>query len=141
MDQKIILSLARSWTRLEQRLDGALSTIKGISFSEYQMLRVLADAPNNSASRVALAEAVGRTPSGITRALRPLEKLGFVETQKSERDARLALAVLTSQGQELVTDASGVLDDLATQLVEDAPSHAAQDSAHVDAASLLLSIK
>lgn len=138
MDQQLILSLARSWTRLEQRLDGALSTIKGISFSEYQMLRVLADAPDNAASRVALAEAVGRTPSGITRALRPLEKLGFVETRKSDRDARLALAALTPQGKELVADASGVLDDLATQLAEQAPKPA--DSSSVDAASLLLSL-
>ncbi len=138
MDQQLILSLARSWTRLEQRLDGALSTIKGISFSEYQMLRVLADAPDNAASRVALAEAVGRTPSGITRALRPLEKLGFVETKKSDRDARLALAALTTEGKELVADASGVLDDLATQLAENAANPA--DPSRVDAASLLLSL-
>lgn len=138
MDQQLILSLARSWTRLEQRLDGALSTIKGISFSEYQMLRVLADAPDNAASRVTLAEAVGRTPSGITRALRPLEKLGFVETRKSDRDARLALAALTAEGKELVADASGVLDDLATQLAENAPNPA--NRSHVDAASLLLSL-
>ena len=139
MDQQLILTLARSWTRVEQQLDGALSTIKGISFSEYQMLRVLADAPKNSASRVALAEAVGRTPSGITRALRPLEKLGFVETQKSDRDARLALAVLTSEGLELVSDASGVLDDVAEQLATDAPTSLSDDDLH--AASILLSIK
>ncbi len=138
MDQQVILSLARSWTRLEQRLDAALSTIKGISFSEYQMLRVLADAPNSAASRVALAEAVGRTPSGITRALRPLEKLGFVETQKSERDARLALAVLTPEGRELVDDASGVLDDVARDLQAGAPATAKAEN--LNAASLLLSI-
>ena len=138
MDQQVILSLARSWTRLEQRLDAALSTIKGISFSEYQMLRVLADAPNSAASRVALAEAVGRTPSGITRALRPLEKLGFVETQKSERDARLALAVLTPEGRELVDDASGVLDDVARDLQAGAPANPKAEN--LNAASLLLSI-
>lgn len=139
MTQQTILSLARSWSRLEQRLDATLSNIKGISFSEYQMLRILADSPGQSASRVALADAVARTPSGITRALRPLEKLGFVETQKSERDARLALAVLTSDGQELVADASGVLDDLATQLIEDSVRLA--DPSEIDAASLLLSLR
>lgn len=139
MSQQTILSLARAWARLEQRLDAALSNIKGISFSEYQMLRVLADSPGHAASRVALADAVARTPSGITRALRPLEKLGFVETQKSDRDARLALAVLTAEGQELVSDASGVLDDLAEQLVGDSIRLA--DPTDIDAASLLLSLR
>jgi len=40
---------------------------------------------------VDLAAAVGLTPSAVTRALRPLEKLGCVATQKSERDARRSL--------------------------------------------------
>jgi len=112
IEQEHILAVAAAWTRLERWLDSALSDIKGISFSEYRMLRHLADAPNGTVSRVDLADALARTPSGVTRALRPLEKLGFVETRKSERDARLALAYLTEPGRELVSDASGVINDL-----------------------------
>ena len=70
--------------------------------------------------------------------MRPLEKLGFVETQKSERDARLALAVLTPEGRELVDDASGVLDDVARDLQAGAPATAKAEN--LNAASLLLSI-
>jgi DNA-binding MarR family transcriptional regulator len=97
---------------LERRLDRALSGIRGISFSEYRMLRVLAARPGARAMRVELAEAVGLTPSAVTRALKPMEKLGLIETLKSDRDARRSLACLTSSGQELLSDAEGVVRDV-----------------------------
>jgi len=116
-EQTVVLAVAAAWNRLERRFDGALSTIKGISFAEYRLLRQLDGAPIGGISRVDLADAVGLTPSGVTRALRPLEKLGFVQTVKSERDARRALASLTEAGIELTNDASGVVDDVAAQLL------------------------
>jgi hypothetical protein len=39
-----------------------------------------------------------------------------VTTQKSERDARQSLAVISAVGQELLTDADGVLQDVFRQL-------------------------
>ena len=110
--QELVLTLAAAWNRLERMLDASLSGARGISFAEYRLLRALADAPDATASRVDLAAAVGLTPSGVTRALRPLEKLHVVTTVRSERDARLALAELTEAGEELVSDASGVIDDV-----------------------------
>lgn len=99
-------------SKLTRRLDRSLSGIKGISFSEYQMLSHLAAQARTGVTRVDLAASVGLTPSGVTRALKPLEKLGFVETIKDERDARRALARLTDAGAELVFDADGVVADL-----------------------------
>ena len=110
--QGLVLRLAAVWNRLERTLDTQLSAARGISFAEYRLLRALADAPGATASRVDLAGQVGLTPSGVTRALRPLEKLRVVRTVKSERDARLALATLTKAGRELVADASAVIDDV-----------------------------
>jgi len=110
-EQNLLLSFASAWNRIERRLDSSLGAIRGISLAEYRLLRALADAPNSQASRVDLAHAVGLTPSGVTRALRPMEKLGVVTTIKSKRDARLALAALSPSGRELVEDASTVVDD------------------------------
>ena len=73
-----------------------------------------------------LAHAIGLTPSGVTRALRPLEKLGLISTAKSKRDARLALASLTPAGQELVEDASGVVNDTMNVILERSPKIAAR---------------
>ena len=110
-EQEFALAFAAAWNRIEKRLDSSLGAIRGISWAEYRLLRSLADAPSAWASRVDLAHAVGLTPSGVTRALRPLEKLGLISTAKSKRDARLSLASLTPAGQELVNDASTVVNE------------------------------
>ncbi|MFT5393908.1 MAG: DNA-binding MarR family transcriptional regulator [Gammaproteobacteria bacterium] len=120
------LAFAAAWNRVEKRLDANLSAIRGISFAEYRMLHALADAPNSSASRVELARTVGLTASGVTRALRPLEKLGIVTTQKSERDARLAIASLTPAGHELREDGAGVVHDTMSRMFERTPELSSQ---------------
>lgn len=127
-EQRMALGFAAAWNRVERRLDHSLGAIRGISLAEYRLLRALGDAPNSQASRVDLAEAVGLTPSGVTRALRPMEKLGIVSTVRSKRDARLAIAALTPAGRDLLSDASGVVDDamktMARRLPDDAPGFA-----------------
>jgi len=125
-EQALTLAFAAAWNRLEKRLDSSLGAIRGISLAEYRLLRALFDAPSSWASRVDLAHAVGLTPSGVTRALRPLEKLGFVSTARSKRDARLALASLTPPGQELVEDAAGVINDTVKLILERSPRTAAR---------------
>ena len=107
---------------IERRLAGGITHIKGISFAEYRLLDALAHSPESRASRVALADRVHLSPSGVTRALKPLEKLGFVATERNERDARQALAVLTPHGQELITDARSVVDDTVSALFDDTGS-------------------
>lgn len=124
--QSLSLAFAAAWTRVERRLEHSLASIRGISLAEYRLLRALADAPNSQASRVDLARAVGLTPSGVTRALRPMEKRGVVSTLKSKRDARLAIAALTPAGREMVNDASGVVDDTMTALLERSPKTASR---------------
>lgn len=106
-----VFAVLDSAAKLTRRLDRSLSTIKGISFTEYQLLAALRDCPEASATRVDLADLVGLTPSGVTRALKPMEKLGMVVTHKDGRDARRSLATLTPAGVELVSDADGVVDD------------------------------
>jgi DNA-binding MarR family transcriptional regulator len=131
-EQSLSLSFAAAWNRLERRLDSSLGSIRGISLAEYRLLRALADAPNARASRVDLAHAVGLTPSGVTRALRPMEKLGIVSTVKSKRDARLAIAALTPAGRDLVNDASGVVDDTMKTILERSPKASGQLSKMIE---------
>jgi DNA-binding MarR family transcriptional regulator len=115
-DRELVLALLGAAAQVEKRFDRALSGIKGISFSEYQILRALGDEGGAPTTRVELARMVGLTPSGVTRALKPLEKLGFVRTVRDARDARRSLACLTPDGVELVSDAAGVVDDVIAAL-------------------------
>jgi DNA-binding MarR family transcriptional regulator len=125
-EQSLALVFAAAWNRVEKRLDSSLGSIRGISLAEYRLLHALSEAPNAWASRVDLAKSVGLTPSGVTRALRPMEKLGIVSTAKSKRDARLALTSLTAAGRELVDDASAVVDDTMKALLEHSPKTSAR---------------
>lgn len=131
-EQSLALALASAWTHIERRLDSSLGAIRGISLAEYRLLRALGNAPGAQASRVDLAEAVGLTPSGVTRALRPMEKLGIVTTLKSKRDARLAIAALTPAGRELLGDAAAVVDDIMKALLERTPRVAADADLLID---------
>ena len=114
----LALTLAEAAQRVSQRLDSALGAVRGISLAEYRLLAALGDAPGARASRVDLAQAVGLTPSGVTRALKPMEKTGIVATVKSKRDARLAIAGLTPAGRDLLNDASRIVDETMQALIE-----------------------
>ena len=120
-EQGLLLAMATAWHHLERRLDSALGSQRGVTLAEYRLLRALADAPYSRASRVELAQAVGMTPSGVTRALKPMERSGMVTTVRSKRDARFALAALSPSGRELVNAASAVVDEAMGRLLVRAP--------------------
>ena len=109
--RSLIFELLASSARVGRRLDQQLGNISGISFSEYQILAALKASHKGAATRVQLARDVGLTPSGVTRALRPMEKIGLVETLKDERDARRSLATLTAAGLRTFKNADEVVND------------------------------
>jgi DNA-binding MarR family transcriptional regulator len=108
---EFVFSLLKAASRIERRFDRALAATKGVSFTEYHLLSELQEQYAGSATRVDLANAVGLTPSAITRALKPLEKIGLVATEKSARDARKSIAKLTPAGTELLSDANQIIHD------------------------------
>ncbi len=113
--ENLVLQILTTAAALERRLDSAFSFSRGITFSEYRLLRTLENA-EHGLTRVALAQALSVSPSGVTRALKPLEKLGYVSTEKNSRDARQSLAKLTRGGHELLSDVSLVLADFMLDL-------------------------
>ena len=78
--------------------------VYGASFSEFVILRAVEAGGQNGIRRVDLAEQVSLSVSGITRALAPLEKLGYIEHQEEELDARVRKVVLTKAGRDLFKD-------------------------------------
>ena len=122
--QQLVTSLTDVSGAVGRRLDRVLSSTRGISFADYRLLAVLAAAGDGGLSRADLAGRVGLTPSGATRALRPLEKLGMVVTRRSPRDARLALAELPPAGRAVVAQGSDAGDDATAALARRANFHA-----------------
>ena len=115
---RTLLSLWLASQRLTASTDHALGAVHGIAFVEFAVLAELAAAHDQRMRRVDLARAIGRSPSGITRLLRPMEKLGLVVREQTERDARVSLVRLTTAGKQRLEDARGTLDGLADRLTD-----------------------
>ena len=93
--------------------------VYGASFSEFVILRAVAAGGPNGIRRVDLAEQVALSVSGITRALAPLEKLGYLEHQQEELDARVRKVSLTQSGAALFRDIEQDVDRLMDAITAD----------------------
>src|SRR3954454_3944287 len=102
LDTLFDLSVMR--TVLARELDHPLS-LHGISLSDLALLRELRIAEEAKLRRSELAQRLGITPSGVARQVAPLERIGLVARESHERDARLALVVLTETGSRIVDEA------------------------------------
>ncbi|MEM0911686.1 MAG: MarR family transcriptional regulator [Pseudomonadota bacterium] len=102
----LVKQLWFSSNALYRRLDLSLGTIHGIGFTEYMVLDALSEAPNGLLRRVDLAAAIGRTASGVTRLLAPMEKIGLIEKAQNNRDARVSMVKLTEAGKRIWRDAT-----------------------------------
>lgn len=115
------LRLARANAVLLRRFDNALGSHHGISFSDFQLLNHLSRANGGRLRRIDLAERLGLTASGVTRALLPLEKIGLVSRQSDPRDARVGYAAVTPTGVELLINATAVVDLVSREAIRNVP--------------------
>ncbi|MFA3792814.1 MarR family winged helix-turn-helix transcriptional regulator [Aliiglaciecola sp. SL4] len=114
----LLTNLNLASIKLNKKLDRSLG-VHGISFSEYMALHFLAEQPSHTMSRIALAESLGMTASGVTRMLNPLEKIHLIEKQINPRDARVSLVQLSETGVSLYADASVTFKHFSEHLLSD----------------------
>lgn len=101
----LIIQNAILASRLSKKVSGQLS-VHGISLTEYIVMHYLSSGVAKEVSRIALADHLGMSASGITRLLLPMEKNNTVERVSHPRDSRQSLVRLTNTGQQLFADAS-----------------------------------
>lgn len=86
-------------TRLLLRtLDEQLTRDADISFTDFELLVVLSEAPDRRLRMSELADAVTTTRSGVTRAISRLVDAGWVVRVKCDEDKRGMSAELTDEG-------------------------------------------
>jgi DNA-binding MarR family transcriptional regulator len=107
------LRLARADAEVRRRVEA-----QGLSFSDLSALRHLSGSRDGTMRRQDLADRLGMTPSGVTRLLAPLEKMGYVSRVSDPRDARRSLVVLTPAGAERSRDALAQAEERAGAFVE-----------------------
>lgn len=91
-------------TMLNKKVDSSL-TPHGISLTEFTIMHQLKSSNGGALSRIALADSIGLTASGVTRLLTPMMKNNVVQKTENSRDARQSMVALTATGEALYQDA------------------------------------
>ena len=100
-------------------LSGEFSAVHGISVNEFLLLLHLERSAANRLSRVDLARRMHVSASTITRMAAPMEKIGLVDREVDERDARLGFVVATNAGREKLSEALSTFSKRAGYLFDD----------------------
>jgi DNA-binding MarR family transcriptional regulator len=111
------LKLGRAQAALVRRFDSSLGGWHGVGLGDFMIMYHLSEAPGGRLRRVDLAERLGLTVSGATRALLPMEKIGLVSRESDSRDARVAYAVLTPAGHELFANALASAEQISQNII------------------------
>jgi DNA-binding MarR family transcriptional regulator len=99
----LIMNISKVNSLLSRKFDSL--SAHGISFSDFTILYLLKQAPGGKLRRIDLADRIGLTPSGVTRMLVPMEKIGLIAREANERDARVSYAAITETGKSILEDA------------------------------------
>ncbi|WP_286232799.1 MarR family winged helix-turn-helix transcriptional regulator [Thalassotalea sediminis] len=102
--EHLVFNLIELQNSMLKKFNGTLS-IHGLGLSDYLVLDKLYHAPHSKMRRSELAEQVGLSPSGVTRLLNPLEKIGLVAKEANARDARVSLVALSPAGEQIYQEA------------------------------------
>ena len=117
-----IKSLWLKSTLINKQLNNSLGYVHGIGFSEYMVLNSLYESPNKTMTRIDLAESIGRTASGVTKMLSPMEKIGLIQKESGARDARVSLVKISKAGERLFKDATTTLEQSSKQVLSNLSS-------------------
>ena len=100
------LRIVQVHDRITRRVDSALHRQHGLSLTGFEVLRRIAESPDERASMGDLAEAVGLSRPGITSTVSRLVDDGLVTRGRHGGDRRLLHANLTEAGRERVRAAT-----------------------------------
>ena len=116
---KFFLHMAKAQAIMARRFDGSLG---GLGFSEFMILFHLSQAPEEKMRRIDLAEKIGLTASGVTRMLVPMEKIGLVQREMTEHDARVRYVTLAPGGRQMLQEGMERAELLCEELIPAAKS-------------------
>lgn len=100
-------------------LSHELAAVHGISVNEFLLMLHLERAAASRLSRVDLAKRMHVSASTITRMAAPMEKIGLVDREVDDRDARLAFVVITEAGRTKLSEAKATFAKRAGYLFDD----------------------
>jgi DNA-binding MarR family transcriptional regulator len=106
----------------------------GLSFAQYNALRIIRGAGAGGIATLAIRERMIEEGTTITRILDKLDDAGLIRRERSEPDRRQVLCYVTAAGQRLLDEADPVVD------ASDEEAVAALDAAQIAQLTELLDI-
>ncbi len=113
------LRLLQAAEEFRAGLAGEFSAVHGISVNEFLLMLHLERSALHRLPRVELAKRMHVSASTITRMAAPMEKIGLLDRDVDERDARLVFVVITKLGREKLAQASETFAKRAGYLFDD----------------------
>jgi len=112
---KLLMNLFKIQAMMARKFDGL--SVQGIGFNDFLILYLLQQVDKGRMRPTDLAEKTGLTASGVTRMLLPMEKIGLIARQASERDARVSLVVITAAGKRVYEEEMETANLIAKNIV------------------------
>lgn len=113
------LRLLQAADEFRAGLAGEFSAVHGISVNEFLLMLHLDRMALHRLPRVDLAKRMHVSASTITRMAAPMEKIGLLERDVDERDARLVFVVLTEIGRAKLSEALATFAKRAGYIFDD----------------------
>ena len=117
------LALHRAHASLQLKLDDELGIHHGISFNDFALLNLLAEADGGRVSIPELVRPLGQPQSSVMRQLILLEKIGLVVREGANGFRQ---AVLRPAGRAVVNAARETADSICTEAIESSPTEAVE---------------
>jgi DNA-binding MarR family transcriptional regulator len=114
-----VLKLFTLQANLENKFSATLGSVHGLSLNDLLLLLNVSLAPLEKMRRVDLAAALAMSQSSVTRMTAPLEKIGLLERESAQHDARIAYVLLTSAGRKAIKNAVNTLEHLTKDVFSD----------------------
>lgn len=105
-----MLSVMKTADVVRRRIAGLLDSYD-VTMQQYNVMRILRGAGPKGIPTLSIAERLIEETPGITRLLDRMEKRGWVERIRCDRDRRVVYAVITTEGMRLLADIDGPITE------------------------------
>lgn len=115
--QEALLNLFVAAAEMRSRVE-TICQRYGLTFSQYNILRILRGAPPEGHSRSDIIDRMLDRSPDVTRLIDRLEKADLVQRQRSEEDRRVVLHSITGAGRDMLTYIQPAFDAIQDELAE-----------------------
>jgi DNA-binding MarR family transcriptional regulator len=111
LNEKLMVAIVKA-SEIYQKKAGAIFRNYGLTFSQYNVLRVLNNSPNGKNTITITSRIMLVSGANMTGIAKRLEKDGFIIRRRDTKDERITLLEITPKGKQTIKNISAAKDEL-----------------------------